>query len=170
MAVLRDPGIAEEDSLEELESVGKCFRDKLRPAERWLRSRVGERWDEVYAELVLRFDTRTVPGRHVVYCHMLHFVDGYPFHIDDSGILRERKREGWNDSAFVALSRDRNKARSFTADRRIGLRGSAHFWFLPTFANGEPTGRFRQDRRLTPDEEREWTALVKEARDELAPW
>jgi hypothetical protein len=105
-----------------------------------------------------------------VYCHMLHFVDGYPFHIDDSGFLRERKRERWNKSAFLKLFRDRNKARRFAGTQRIALRGSAHFWFVPTFANGELTGRFRQDRRLTPDEEREWTALLKEARDELAPW
>jgi len=131
---------------------------------------VGDRWDDVYSQLVRRFDTRTVPGRHVVFCHMLHFIDGYPFFVDEHGILRERLRRRWARGSYWKVFGDENKARRFAGDRRIAARGPAWFWFVPTFANGEPTGRFRQDRRLTPAEEREWTALAPEARAALGPW
>src|SRR5258707_9713776 len=46
------------------------FRDKLGPPRRWLASQAGRPWNSVRADLFDRFDTRTTPGRHIVFCHM----------------------------------------------------------------------------------------------------
>jgi hypothetical protein len=51
----------------------------------------------------------------------------------------------------------------------VGARGSTWFWFVPTFAERIPTGRFRQDRRLTEPEARVWNELLPEVRDAFKP-
>ena len=45
--------------------VYRGFRDKLAPAERWLRSHVGRPWSKVRSELFSRFDTRTTAVRAI---------------------------------------------------------------------------------------------------------
>jgi hypothetical protein len=151
-----------------LRPVWKDFTDKLGPALRWLRAHVGERWDDVYAEIMSRFDTRTLPGRHIVFGHLIPFVEQHTFHVDAAGILREAERLRFR-STFVEQQRDDRKARDLAGRRRVAARGSAWFWFVPTFAEGMPTGRCRQDRRLTESEAREWTALMPQVRDAFSP-
>ena len=62
----------------------KYFSDHLGPLRRFLRSRVGQRWDDVYSDLCRRLDTRTLAGQHVlshlwdyVECHV-ELIDGIP--------------------------------------------------------------------------------------------
>jgi hypothetical protein len=92
-----DAGVADERALRERPRVRRQFYDKLAVPTRWLRSRVGHRWDEVFSELMTRFDPRTTAGNHIVYDHMLRDVRGaiedevwrtYEFEIDAGGILR----------------------------------------------------------------------------------
>jgi hypothetical protein len=80
-------------------------RDKLGPAERWLLDQVGRPWARVASDIHARFDTRTIPGRHIVLEHLLpnhlHFerLDTgwtvnrhWVFFVDRHGILRARQR------------------------------------------------------------------------------
>ncbi|MDO8598627.1 MAG: hypothetical protein Q7S02_00800, partial [bacterium] len=36
----------------------------------WIESKIGHRWDDVYAEIRRRFDVRTLSGRHIVFMHL----------------------------------------------------------------------------------------------------
>jgi hypothetical protein len=77
--------------------------DKVNPAIRWITSNCGRPWRKVYSELVTTFDTRTIPGGHVVFNHMLTVIaehgtlhaDREMFVIDRNGILRRNKKYRW---------------------------------------------------------------------------
>jgi hypothetical protein len=83
------------------------FADKLRPIYRFLDAHVGDSWDAVRSELFARFDTRTTPGRHVLFDHVLRDVAESPepdaafaasfrsrrYFRDEDGILR--KDQAW---------------------------------------------------------------------------
>lgn len=80
--------------------------DRTNPCDRFLASRAGRRWDDVRSEIMKKFDTRSLAGRHVTYSHMIdrvrdmtdpwffyrqYGVDHRPpgkFWVDDQGILR----------------------------------------------------------------------------------
>jgi hypothetical protein len=71
------------------------FRDKLSPACRWLDRQVGRPWNLVRSELLQRFDTRTTPGRHIMFCHVLPAVEHdrfgcrrHRFRVDIHGLLQ----------------------------------------------------------------------------------
>lgn len=79
--------------------------DKTQPCRRFLASRVGRRWDDVHSEIVRRFDTNTLPGRHVVFDHLVAYVSlpddyrylaywwtGPKFWVDENGVLRHNKK------------------------------------------------------------------------------
>jgi len=168
-AVVKDPSIADSISPARLRPVWKEFRDKLGPLERWLRSHTGEPWDDVYSEIARRFDTRTVPGRHVVFCHLLPSVRDQVFEVGPDRILRECARRRRHRGSFGRRGPEFEAALEFVKGRRIGRRGDRFFWFEPTFAAGEPTGHFRQARCLTAAEERRWQALPEETRARFVP-
>ncbi|KAF3888063.1 MULTISPECIES: hypothetical protein [Nostocales] len=63
----------------------KSFSDHLGPLYRWLRSKVGKPWNEVYGELCLHLDITTLSGQHILF-HVWGFVerdviiiDGIPY-------------------------------------------------------------------------------------------
>ncbi len=84
--------------------------DKTRPCERFLASRAGRLWDDVVSEIIGRFNTSTLAGRHVVYEHLVnrpqrdgddhrywHYWDahvngGPKFWIDGNGVLRHNPK------------------------------------------------------------------------------
>jgi hypothetical protein len=175
-----DPGLAEERFPGVLKKVRKDFHDKLGPARRWLRRRVGKDWDSTFSEMVRQFDTRTIPGRHIVYDHMLHYVAReairqrfwYPeFVVDEQGILREGPRHPRWRAEWLSY-RDYDDLRAWLGNRMVGLRGSTYFWLRPTIWRDpelkksflSPTGRYRQDRALTDEEVRRWLAFSPGAR------
>jgi hypothetical protein len=99
LARLRQDPDAEELALPRRKPVSPWFRDKLGPPERWLERNVGRPWSKVRAELFARFDTRTTAGRHIVFCHVLPWIEtppgclhrfgcGTKFRVDRHGILR----------------------------------------------------------------------------------
>ena len=121
------------------------------------------------SEILRPFDTRTLPGRHIVFCHLIPFTKNHYFVVDDRGILRAT--EPFRDrSTFLARNRDAAKARAFAGRRRVGARGSTWFWFVPTCAEGMPTRRFRQDRRLTQPAASAWNELLPDVREAFKPW
>jgi hypothetical protein len=102
-AILR--GAPLEDDIEGLvmprrKKVERAFADKLGAPRRWLERQVGRPWNVVRSELLGRVDTRTTAGRHIVFDHVLRWVEAdrhcfgrRRFRIDGRGILRRAARE-----------------------------------------------------------------------------
>jgi hypothetical protein len=163
--LLHDPAAAEGWPEPRREPVRPDFRDKLGPARRWLQRRVGERWDDVFHELLRTFDPRTIAGRHIVFDHMLDWV-----RVDAGGILLPVIEARWpRKSDWI---RDAGALARWLAGRRVLEAGTHRYWLLPTTrwskVNGVParvpTGRYRQDRALTKAEERAYLAFSPAAR------
>jgi hypothetical protein len=96
-SVREDEDVADYSSLARVIKRNRHFYDKLAVPRRWLRKQAGRRWDDVFSDLMSRFDPRTTAGRHIVFDHMLRDVRGvlgvdawrtYELVIDDDGILR----------------------------------------------------------------------------------
>jgi hypothetical protein len=133
-AVRLDPDLADDGDVGLRPHVGRMFRDKLAPARRWLARQVGRPWDKVHSDLVARFDTRTVAGRHVVHDHMLAWVwrgdvserEPYrqrDFVVDAHGTLR---RGRWFDRGdYRRLIRETQEWRS---GRRVVLTHRGWWW------------------------------------------
>lgn len=148
VALVRDSHARECHDLPIREPVGRSFDDKLGPVQRWLRSRVGRPWDEVRSEIARRFDTRSLAGRHIVFCHLLpqgtHRENGHDgwrvhrrgwFHVDDEGVLRfsdtrpgpERPR--WVRPVVACFS---PRAEAFVDRRSVGRVDERLYWFERT--------------------------------------
>lgn len=146
--LLRDPDAWDELVLPIREPVGKGFTDKLGPVERWLRSQVGRPWADVRSEIAGRFDTRSLAGRHIVFCHLLprtggneNVRDGWRvfrrgwFRVDDEDVLRvSTRRPGperirWVRSIVACCSR---RAAAFVGKRSVGRVDARLYWFERT--------------------------------------
>ncbi|MGP1385658.1 MAG: hypothetical protein ACTS2F_18990 [Thainema sp.] len=69
----------------------KYFSDHLAPLRRYLRSQVGQPWNDVYSKLCQQLDTSTLSGQHIL-SHVWHYVerhveliDGIPYRKSDGG-------------------------------------------------------------------------------------
>ena len=160
-----------------LTRVGRCFRDKLGPPERWLASQIGRPWDLIRGELVRKFDTRTTAGRHIVFDHMLPWVDQggdcgpHIFVVDAHGLLRRvhLRQRLWHRSLRMPepLPRPEHEIAAWLGGRRVGAHGDVLFWFTPT-----PTGGYRQHHRLGDADAALWRSLpdwFRACHDSLAP-
>jgi hypothetical protein len=85
----------------------KYFSDHIAPLYRWLRSKVGQRWDDAYSELCLSLDSSTVTGRHVL-SHVWDFVelnvvliDGVPYRKDKQEHPLGRFCWTWKNQLYV---------------------------------------------------------------------
>jgi hypothetical protein len=152
------------------EPLGRSFRDKLAPAERWLDKQVGRPWNKVRGELFARFDTRTTAGRHILFDHLLADVDlgdfahfGLRFTVDSHGLLKRAPKRPRPRRQFEPLPEPASVLSDWIAGRRVGERGTRCYWFVPTEA-----GFFRQDRELSALEVGRFRALPKRCRLELA--
>jgi hypothetical protein len=67
----------------------KYFSDNLGPLRRWLRSKVGERWDDVYSELCQKLDITTLSGQHIL-THVWQYVERYVVFIDGDLYRKDR--------------------------------------------------------------------------------
>ena len=185
--VLVDADLADDLGIEKRQKVYKDFADKLGPPKRWLRKQAGRPWDEVYSDLKRSFDPRTTAGRHLVYDHMLHWVDrGEDLRwrrpeltVDNDGILRESPRTPRHHSDSWRAYRERQGALRWTAGRKVVDYGTAQFWAVPVerirrrlspdAPKVDPAAVFYcQDRRLDAEEARFWQRLSPEVRKELA--
>jgi hypothetical protein len=156
--------------------VDRGFDDKLGPPRRWLARQVGRPWDLVRGELLRLFDTRTTAGRHIVFGHMLPWVQEMeevrtfrcwsPFFVDRRGILREAAplRPVYPRKVLAPLPRDERALEAWLGGRRVGERGPALFWFVLTDG-----GRYRQDRRLADEDVALWRSLPDWFRERHVP-
>lgn len=128
------------------------FADKINPIKRWLDSRVGRPWSDVYSEIKKKFDCRTTAGRHILYGHLLYEVendgilrrglyswdrpiDPNELHVADDGILRGSSRYRFQRASRKKAEKPKTtleKVREWVKDRKIRLVGSVYFWYLPT--------------------------------------
>jgi len=155
-----------------LDPVPRSFRDKLRPAMRWIDAQVGRSWAKVRAELHAKFDARTIAGQHVLHDHMLGevFEGGLPtrigwgnrsyadWYVDAQGILRRTRYLGRTSRE---LARD---VEAWRGARRATLRDGAWWWF-DRVATGQAPNivvRYVSARRMTKAERRYL--------DRLPPW
>ena len=150
----------------------RAFHDKLGPPRRWLERQVGRPWSLVRSELFARFDPRSTAGRHIVFDHMLAWVDDdgdvtdryVDFVVDPHGILRRilRKR---HRRTHVPLPCPQSELERWLAGRRVGSRGETLFWFTLT-----PGGAYRQDHRLSAEDLALWNKLPTNFREQHDPF
>src|SRR5579859_4070122 len=167
--VKTDPALAEALLPRRRDVVPPCFHDRLRPVERWLAKQAGRRWALVYRALRARHDARTTAGRHILFDHLLRDVAPSrravaarswrreAMVIDDEGILRlaegffwMRRRKRVRREGILVSTHD---LQEFTRGRKVGIRGTALFWFLPVIRLPDAPIRWRQSDRLAPAEE-----------------
>ncbi len=141
--VRRDPEVFEEHVEPVRQPEYPCFADKLNPIYRFLESRAGRRWSDVRAELFARFDTRTTPGRHVLFDHLLKDVSENSdpasparrfarFFVDRDGLLA--KDPAWYRRQMRSERSERcNRAvvAAWMGERKIGRSGYGFTWFEP---------------------------------------
>jgi hypothetical protein len=159
-----DPSAADEIAGPARKRVRKMFYDKLRPVERWLARQAGRPWNDVYSEIKKRFDSRTTAGRHILYDHLLAYVEigerhGWPWRgnmaVGSDGILRIQDGFRWQRKRVRerGVWVGREALARFSGGRRIGRQGEIWFWFVPVRPRCAVAPlAFRQDRRM---EERE---------------
>lgn len=164
--------LADDMVLPERRPVRRCFRDKLGPADRWMRSQVGRPWHKVQSEMLLRFDTRTLAGRHIVFDHMSPWrcldddgswqINRTRFRIDAHGVLRiaAARRWGLGFRRIEPSQHDIDAAMRWSHGRRIRERGKHLYWLEPTDPSAKPAERrYRQGKALTLEERAQVRAL-----------
>jgi hypothetical protein len=181
-AALRDPDARWSAVPPAREKVYPWFNDRLGPVYRWLDRRCGRPWAEVRSEILRRFDTRTLAGRHIVFDHMLRDVleHGEParyvwqrYQVDEDGVLRRVPFARRTRPRTWLTAAEETELRSLAGDRKIRQLGAVDFWLEMTYRyqwtkgraiERQPTGRYRQTRRLTESEVKRLYALGPAAR------
>ncbi|HUQ06919.1 MAG TPA: hypothetical protein VM261_30720 [Kofleriaceae bacterium] len=125
-----DRDVAEARVLRDRPDVGRDFYDKLAVIRSWMRAQCGRAWDDVFSELMTRFDPRTIAGQHIVFDHMLRDVrragdvsgwDGTRFEVGDDGILR-----------WMGTLRDRHKKPKppTWTEGRSAIKQAGRWWWV----------------------------------------
>lgn len=147
--------------------------DKLGPARRWLDSRVGRPWDEVYSELSAKFRGRGIALSHVVDFHMLAWVDrgaerwwgSYDYSVDEDGILRRTPQKPRKRSDY--RWRRMNEVDDWCDGRKVITRGRRCYWTRPDRVEyTDPFGKVRveftghrQGPEFSPEDYAFWTEV-----------
>jgi hypothetical protein len=133
--------------------------DSLGPIFRWLQSKAGQQWDDVYSELRQKFCQGGVAESHIVDDHMLFWIAGHGYNrfdlrnpyfvIDEDGVLRQKRNWsgvfGYSDS-WKPPRKIGDKTRQWLNNRKIRKQGTKLYWL-------EKAIRLR---RLINRETREW--------------
>lgn len=159
-AVRFDSEVAEDSVPEPREPVNKEFTDKLNPCYRWLASRKGKPWAEVFSELTSKFDTRKLSSWHIVNQHMLTSVQGagssqdgaagffraHRFFIDEEGLLQDNGKHSYTYQHKVPYSGPSEaSAMAYAKGRRvIDAYGDVQRWAIPNNA-----GEWQECERLS---------------------
>lgn len=116
--------------------VGKDFDDKFGAARRWLASKVGKPWNDIYSEICRRFDSKSLGGRHALE-HLMNWV-GIPgelyymssqFFVDGDGILRKNFEKRRRYPREYTTEREISK---WVKGRRVMDYGDGSiFWMVP---------------------------------------
>ncbi|MFB8790188.1 MAG: hypothetical protein U7123_15355 [Potamolinea sp.] len=84
----------------------KALSDHLGPLRRLLRSKVGQRWDDIYSELCQRLDSSTVTGQHVL-DHLWDYVERHVVLIDGvpyrkiSSAYKQKPLAYWRNEFYI---------------------------------------------------------------------
>lgn len=82
----------------------KHFSDHLAPLRRFLKSKVGQPWDQVYSELCQRLDISTLSGQHIL-SHLWQYVERHVEIIDGKPCRKPygfyRCFGGWYDEFYI---------------------------------------------------------------------
>ncbi len=85
----------------------KYFSDNLGPLRRWLHSKVGQSWDDVYSELCQCIEIRTLSGQHILF-HIWQLVernvvliDGVPYSDRCYKYIQRHQLGYWRDVLYV---------------------------------------------------------------------
>ena len=140
-----DPELYDSEDPEDRPKVSKEFTDKLNPCYRWLVSRCGRPWSEVFQEIKTTFDTRKLSAWHIVNQHMITEVAGagtsadatakwryQRFEIDTDDILRDRgkRRQGATKERYKGPSR--KEVLAIVSGRSVIDYGTSQFWAEPS--------------------------------------
>lgn len=126
--------------------VDKGFTDKLNPCYRWLASRCGRPWSEVFQEIKTTFDTRKLSAWHIVNQHMITEVHGagtsadavprfigwrhQRFEIDAGGVLRDHGRPRRATNKYSGPSQ--KEVLATVNGRAVVDYGVSQFWAEPS--------------------------------------
>ena len=176
------------DDLEELGSAPLRGRrdysfsqeDKLGPAKRWLDSKVGQKWDDVYSELTEKFRGGGIALSHVVDEHIMNWVNHTgdvqyrrydEYIVDDEGILRRnpeykltKYRYRWS-----VERKHREEAVKWAGARKVIVHRGRNYWAVRVapFAHvlvGFSAPYYRQDREFSEEDYAYWAGLSRDAR------
>ncbi len=177
------------DDLEELESAPLRGRrdysfgqeDKLGPAKRWLDSKVGQPWDDIYSELTEKFRGGGIALSHVVDEHILSWVNYTgdvhyrrydEYIVDDEGILRRNPEYTPSKYRFRwSVERDqREQAVKWAGARKVIPRRGRNFWAIPvapfaTLVYSAPY--YRQDQEFSEEDYAYWAGLAHNSRSDV---
>ena len=93
------------------------------------------------SEIFSRFDPRTLPGKHIIFDHLLQEVALYPetvrrfqwrsdLYVDRHGILRERRRQQRSNWLVRRSTELPDSERAWASGRRVAGDDSTLFWLL----------------------------------------
>lgn len=143
----------------------KYLSDHLGPLRRFLRSKVGQPWDDVYSELCQRLDTSTMAGQHVL-GHVWDFVERYVEIIDGKVCRKNYQRyrfwlyESNRDRFYIhpetgilcAVKKVPRKQKRKQQEKDVVIIDNYHqyrkindIWYLITFADFPPGTDHVQD-------------------------
>ncbi len=85
-----------------LKRKSKYFSDCLGPLYRWLRSKVGQNWDDIYHELCQMLDITTLSGKHIL-SHVWGYVERDAVLVDGIVYNRQYRRQlgSWKQELYV---------------------------------------------------------------------
>jgi hypothetical protein len=156
-----DPDYAEEDDVSKTIHVPVDFDDKLGALDEYLRSQIGKLWDDVRSDIFNKFDIRTTQGRHVVFDHLLSYVNQSPsgfdkygyvtdpdakdvikgqrrywkykdFYVNKDGILCLIESKRYSYKNDLNIGQQYKPAETWLNGRIIGKVNNELTWFLPT--------------------------------------
>ena len=161
------------------------FHDRLGPVYRWLDRRCGRPWTEVRAETSAastRARWRVATSSTTTCCARCSSAASPPptlgtaIGLNEHGVLRAMRRHRWHRPRFWLTAQEQADLRTFAADRKVRALGATYFWLEMTYVyrltkglgpEPQPTGRYRQTRRLTSAEVNAFVGLSQTARKTL---
>lgn len=125
---------------------GKGWTGYWRPMRRWLASRLGQPWNQVYSDLIAKLKTFTSTKDELSIRHYVtnlveispdpRFGDSktswfkYDFYVDDNGLLQQKK---YVRNKRTKLPRcNMNKVAAWLDGRAVGKVGEHFYWFTHT--------------------------------------
>jgi hypothetical protein len=146
-----DPSVAEKTDIAKSEPMwGKGWTGYWRPMSRWLQSRLGQPWNQVYSEIVGLLkqytSTNNIDEIKDYLLRLVNLTDDYlcrykntadpntshhkwDFYVDDNGILRKKKYVPLR--IYIKCRYTTQQIAKWLNGRVIGYKGQKLYWFIP---------------------------------------